>query len=80
MDILTANVPLKYSSTFIVEGSFGRPDFQLSILLDCQIRSPFVKMSSPKSSPMLYSSKYFALTLVITENGSNTFNSKSASI
>jgi hypothetical protein len=76
LDILTANVPLKYSSTFIVNGSIGSAFFQFSSKLGVQTRPSFEKESSPKVSPIPNSSKYFAVTLVITENGLNTFNSK----
>jgi hypothetical protein len=76
LDILTANVPLKYSSTFIVDGSFGSSFSQISRMLGIQTRPSFEKVSSPKDSPIPNSSKYFAVTLVITENGLNTFNSK----
>ena len=76
LDILTANVPLKYSSTFIVDGSFGSWLLQSLRKLGIQTRPSFEKGSSPKDSPIPNSSKYFAVTLVITENGLNTFNSK----
>jgi hypothetical protein len=45
-------------------------------MLGIQTRPSFEKVSSPKDSPIPNSSKYFAVTLVITENGLNTFNLK----